>query len=230
MRDARGLTFVAGLLAVASGVATLLAGVLHPSPTEAGSMRDAVLEMTASASWDVAHWASLIGFPLLVVTLALLLETPRLEQHNTLRALVRVSMAGALFMAVEATVHLVSVSERQQLVAGDPTPLLEVSRRMQTIGWPWFGLGMAGLALVGMQGRVLCGRWAGIVGVLGGLAFAAGGSLTEGLAVIQAGILFPVGLLLSLWLMWVGIRLVRSTVAGPLVRRTAPASAEPSHG
>ncbi len=230
MRDARWLTLVTGLLAIASGVATLVSGVLHPSPTDAATMRDAVLEMTASANWDAAHWASLIGFPLVAVTLALLLDAPRLAHHVTLRTLVRVSMAGALFMAVEAAVHLVSVSERQQLVAGDPTPLLEVSRHMQTVGWPWFGLGMAGLALASMQGHVLCGRWAGIMGALGGIAFAAGGFLTEGLGIIQAGVLFPVGLLLSLWLMWVGIRLVRSTVAGTLVRRAAPAFAEPSHG
>ena len=230
MRDTRWLTFAAGLLAFASGVATLVNGALHPSPTDAASMRDAVLEMTASANWDAAHWGALIGFPLLVVTLALLLDTPRLAHHATLRALVRVSLAGALFMAVEAAVHLVSVSERQQLVAGGPTPLLEVSRRMQTVGWPWFGLGMAGLALAGMQGHVLSGRWSGIMGALGGVAFAAGGFLTEGLAIIQAGVLFPVGLLLSLWLMWVGIRLVRSTVAGPLVRGATPASAESSHG
>lgn len=230
MRDTRWLTFVAGLLAIASGVATLLNGVLHPSPTDAASMRDAVLEMTASANWDAAHWAALIGFPLVAVTLALLLDTPRLVPHGTLRALVRVSMAGALFMAVEAAVHLVSVSERQQLVAGEPTPLLELSRHMQTLGWPWFGLGMAGLALAGMQGQALSGRWAGIMGAIGGVALAAGGFLTEGMEIIQAGVLFPIGILLSLWLVWVGIRLVRSTVARPRVRRTARASAEPSHG
>ena len=230
MRDTRWSTFVAGLLAIASGVATLLSGVLPPSPTDAATMRDAVLEMTTSANWDAAHRASLIGFPLVAVTLALLLDAPRLVQHHTLRALVHVSVAGALFMTVQAAVHLVSVSERQQLAAGEPTPLLDVSRHMQTVGSPWFGLGMAGLALAGMQGHVLSGRWSGIMGALGGIAFAAGGFLTEGLAIIQAGVLFPGGILLSLWLVWVGIRLVRSTVAGPLARRTTPASVEPSQG
>lgn len=217
-----GSMFVIGLLAILSGIATLLAGVLHPSPTDATTMHDAVMEMTASGNWDAAHWASLIGFPLLAVTLALLIDAPHLAGRTIVLGLARVAMLGALFMAVEAAVHLVSGGERPQLAMGEPTPLLDVSQHMQTVGWPWFGLGIAGLALAGVQGKALSGRWAGFIGAIGGIALAMGGFLTEGLEVIQAGILFPVGLLMSLWLIWIGVRLSRVALGESSGQRAAP--------
>lgn len=222
-----GLMFVAGLLAIASGIATLLAGALHPSPTDATTMHDAVLEMTASANWDAAHWASLAGFPLLAVTLALLIDVPHLAGRTTVLALARVALVGALFMAVEAAVHLVSAGERPLLAAGEHTPLLDVSQQMQTVGWPLFGLGIAGLALAGIREQALSGRWAGIVGAIGGIGLALGGFLTEGLEIIQAGILFPLGLLMSLWLIWVGVRLSRAALGEISGQRTAPVPTTP---
>ncbi|HEX2281123.1 MAG TPA: hypothetical protein VHG52_05100, partial [Thermomicrobiales bacterium] len=217
------LLFVAGVLAVISGVTTILAGALHPSPTDATTMHEAVMEMTASSNWDAAHWASLIGFPLVAVTLALLIEAPHLTGRTTVLGLARVAMLGALFMSVEAAVHLVSGGERAQLAAGEPTPLLDVSQHMQSVGWPWFGLAIAGLALAGIQNKALSGRWPGIIGAVGGVALAMGGLLTEGLEVIQAGILFPLGMLMSLWLFWVGIRLSRAALGEPTAQHMVPA-------
>jgi hypothetical protein len=79
---------------------------------------------------------------------------------------------------------------------------------MQTVGWPAFMLGFVVL-IAGLPASAPAA--VRLAGVLGATAMGLGGFLTEGLHVLAAGPLFIGGNLLALWLVWVGVAVLRGT-------------------
>lgn len=229
MKQDRIITLAAGVFAIAAGISMFLAGFLHPHDGGADTHLKAYATMAANDNWEVAHWFMLIGFLLLAVTFSLFVDTPRLTRFPTITAVSRIAMLGALFMAIQSIPHLLVSTEEAQLADGVSAPLYAMTRWMEAVGLPLFGLAAAGVALAGIQGRALCGRWLAIIGIIGSLAYGFAGLLADGFQVANAAVLFQVGALMSVWLVWSGIRLARTALAGASVRQPA-ASMTPGVG
>lgn len=223
MNQDRIITLAAGVFAVAAGVSLFLAGILHPHDGGAHTHIKAYATMAASDNWEIAHWFMLIGFLLLAVTFSLFVDTPRLSRFTTLTAVSRIAMLGALFMAIQSIPHLLVSTEEAQLADGISAPLYAMTRWMEAVGLPLFGLAGAGVALAGIQGRALCGRWMAIIGIIGSLAYGFAGLLSAGFQVGQGAMLFQVGALMSVWLVWSGVSLARAALAGVSERQPAAA-------
>ena len=213
MGESRAVTFSAGLFAIAAAIALLVSGVLHPDAGDAGLHREAYLTMASGANWDIAHWMLLIGFLLMSVTFALIMDVPRLAAHKMLMGLSRVAMLASLFMTVHGIPHLLVSSELEQLASGGSAPLYEFTRWTEAVGLPFFGLAVAAVALTGMRERALSGRSIAILGAVGAIIFGVAGLLTAGFEIGAADVLFPLSALISLWLAWSGVRLIRTAVA-----------------
>jgi hypothetical protein len=213
MGESRAVTAIAGLFAIAAAIAMFLSGILHPDAGNADSHREAYHTMASGANWDIAHWMLLIGFLLISVTLALIVEVPRLAAHRLLMAFSRVAMIASLFMTIHGIPHLLVASERDQLASGGPAPLYEFTRWTEAVGLPFFGLAIAAVALAGMREKALSGRSIAILGAIGALVFGTAGLLTAGFAIGAADVLFPLSALISLWLSWWGVGLVRCAIA-----------------
>jgi hypothetical protein len=81
------------------------------------------------------------------------------------------------------------------------------------------------LGTVGLVPRIVTA-----LGIVGAVAFGLGGVLTMGFEMPQAGILFPFGGLVGLWIVWTGVQLMRGRhehVASQQVSASLPRS-EPS--
>jgi hypothetical protein len=214
MGESRAVTFSAGLVAIAAAVALMLSGVLHPDAGDADSHREAYLTMASGSNWDLSHWMLLLGFLLISVTLALFMEVPHLAERRMLMAASRVAMLAALFMTIHAIPHLLVASEVEQLANGGQAPLYEFTRWTEAVGLPFFGLSLAAVALAGMRGCALSRNWVAILGAIGALVFGTAGLLTAGFAIGAADVLFPLSALISFWLSWSGIGLIRAAVVG----------------
>ena len=213
MGESRAVTVSAGLSAIAGAAALLLSGVLHPDAGDTGIHREAYLTMASGANWDIAHWMLVIGFLLTSVTFALIMDVPRLAKRRMLMGFTRVAMLASLFMTVHGIPHLLVASELEPLASGGPAPLYEFTRWTEAVGLPFFGLAVAAVALAGMRERALSGRWMALVGAVGAIVFGVAGLLTAGFEVGGADVLFPLSGLISLWLAWSGVRLIRTAVA-----------------
>lgn len=115
-------------------------------------------------------------------------------------------------MTVHGIPHLLVSSELEQLASGGPAPLYEFTRWTEAVGLPFFGLAVAAVALAGMRERTLSGRLAAILGATGAIVFGVAGLLTAGFEIGAADVLFPLSGLISLWLAWSGVRLIRTVV------------------
>lgn len=209
MGESRAVTFSAGLFAVAAAIALLLSGVLHPDAGDADTHREAYHTMASGANWDIAHWMLLIGFLLMSVTFALFMDVPRLAERRMLMGFTRVAMLASLFMTVHGIPHLLVASELEQLASGASAPLYEFTRWTEAVGLPFFGVAVAAVALTGMRERALSGRSIAILGAIGAIVFGTAGLLTAGFAIGAADVLFPLSALISLWLSWCGVGLIR---------------------
>jgi|GEM_PF-4806965 len=213
MGESRAVTVIAGLVSIAAAIALLLSGMLHPDAGNTDNHREAYHTMASGANWDLSHWMLLIGFLLITVTLALIMDVPQFAANRLMMASARVATIASLFMTIHAVPHLLVSSEREQLASGGAAPLYEFTRWTEAVGLPFFGLSIAAVALASMRGHALAGRSIAILGAIGALVFGTAGLLTAGFAFGAADVLFPLSALISLWLSWLGVGLVRCALA-----------------
>jgi len=204
MEDVLALRRLAGGALAVGAIGFALAGALHPSAS-AGSLREATTAILRDPIWPVPHWIGLVTFLLLATTAWLLVDAGVTRDSVLAQAGARVIAVGSLFMAVQAAAEVVAPSELEALVAGEPTPLVELIETMQAVGWPAFAAGWILLA-VGC-GRRLAPRPVVALAVVGAAALGIAGVLVEGLGVVSAAPLFQATALLTLWLLWAGVRL-----------------------
>lgn len=87
----------------------------------------------------------------------------------------------------------------QNLLAGQPTPVLTPHMVMALIIYPVFGVLFGGFIIAAARDRALGSIWIAPVGILGALAHGAAGLLTIGFGIPWAGIGFPLFMLVMIW-------------------------------
>jgi len=174
-------------------VAAICMGIGGPQHPGGETMAD----MLANPIWFSAHaWvfvsfvAMLAGF---IVFGQVHVVSPRM------RWWLRVAVVVTALEAIEMALHAVAYVDLQNLLAGQPTPVLTTHLALATIIYPIFGVLMGAFIVVAGRERALGSLWIAPLGVLGALAHGAAGLLVIGFGVAAASIGFPFIMLVMLW-------------------------------
>jgi hypothetical protein len=194
-----------GWLLIVGDVLFTLAGFLHPQG-HGDDFHEAVSGMLSNSHWPIAHLLAMVSALLLTWTFWLLTDAGWANGSVIGRAGSRLTILGGTFMAVQFAVELAAHHEAAAVAASQSEPLTNLTQSMQAVGWPVWALGF-GLLAIGITGIVP--RIVSALCCIGALAFALGGILTMGFELPQAGVLFPIGSLVGLWIIWIGIQFAR---------------------
>ena len=191
---------------VVAGVLLLVGGQLHPRPDITLNFDAARAGMLAESLWRVSHVVNLAGIVLVGVALLLILQSGGLASHRRLQLLAVVAFGGALLHALEMLPHIFQNMETAEVLSGGSTPINDIQLVLQAISNPVFGIGIAGLAVVGARTGYL-GHWTvALLAVLGGLAFAAAGPAVFITRQAEFSLLFLGIIGVAVWLIGAGIR------------------------
>jgi len=175
-----------------SGVLILVGGMNHP---RGGGM----VGMLAHPNWVWSHSLMLLGFLALAAGLILYRRAAAPLPDRTSRWL-RLALYGTVLQAIEMAFHTVSVVDGEHLSAGHPTPVLTTHLVLAVILYPVFATTIIGFIVATARDRTLGSPWIAWLGILGAAAHGLSAPLVVGLRIGQAGILFPMLLLLAIWL------------------------------
>ena len=102
--------------------------------------------------------------------------------------------------------HIFANAEAEDVLRGGSTPINDIHLALQAVATPVFGIGIAGLAVVGARTRTL-GHWTvAPLAVLGGFAFAIAGPAILVIKQPEVGVLFSGSIGIAVWLIVAGIR------------------------
>lgn len=208
--DEPGISRRAGATLLAGGVLTFLGGNLHPrADTDHAEVDAALAEMLDSGMWTASHLLGLIGIALIGGALALFVRTQRAARDGLVRTATSVAIAGAVLGVIELIPHTLAAGERDELVSGGSTPLLDIHLVLQAFVTPLLGLSVAFLAVVEARTSP---RWTSAVAalaVVGGVAYALAGPLIVLTDDPSVSPLFAGAVGLSVWAIVTGARLLR---------------------
>lgn len=174
-----------------SGVLIMVGGMNHP--------RGRMVEMLAHPDWVWSHTLLLLGFLSLLAGLVLYRRAAAPLPKRTSRWL-RLALYGTVLQAIEMAFHTVSVVDGEHLAAGHPTPVLTTHLVQAVILYPVFAVTIIGFIVATARDRTLASPWIAWLGILGAAAHGLSTPLVVGLRISQAGILFPLVMLLAIWL------------------------------
>jgi hypothetical protein len=186
------------LALLASGVALLAGGPMHPDSDASGSMREELATMTADDMWVPGHTLVVAGTVLLVVglwTARRLRVWPSAAGRPLAVAVVALSL-----YAVETVFHLAAVVDSHALHHGHAAPVAFTHLGLAAVLYPVSGLAVVYLAatLFRIQGGLR--RVVALFGVVGGVAHAVVVPLTFLSPDTEFTPLFAVaGTMLALW-------------------------------
>lgn len=193
------------------GVLILMGGPRHPRG-------ETMAEMLGHPDWVLAHTLITLGFIGIGVGLVLYRRSVPLPRRTDRWA--RIALYGTIFQAVEMVFHTAAVVDHADLVAGQATPVLSTHLALSSIAYPVFGAAFIGFILAGARDRVLASPWIAWIGILGAAAHGASAPLVIVFRVPQAGILFPLLILLAIWLVLTAVWPVRAAAPSRLAETT----------
>jgi hypothetical protein len=167
-------------------------------------------EMLADPKWIPAHSLMLAGFLSMLVGLFLFGRAVELPPQT--RRWVRLAIIGSGLQAVEMVLHTAAVIDRANLVAGHPTPVLTTHLWLAVGVYPIFALTTIGFIIATARNHNLGSHWIGWLGIAGALGHGAAAPLTIVLEIPWAHLLFPLVILLALWLVLASVWSRRSRV------------------
>jgi hypothetical protein len=168
----------------------LAGGPLHPRGTMA--------EMLGHQDWVLSHLLVLAGFVAMAV--ALLLYQRQVVLPEVTARWTRWAIYGTVLQAVEMVLHTAAVVDHHALVAGQATPVLTAHLWLAVVAYPVFGALTIGWIVATARERTLASRWLAPLGIAGAAAHGLAAPLVVTFGVEQARILFPMVMLLALWL------------------------------
>ena len=174
-----------------SGVLIVVGGMNHP--------RGRMVEMLAHPDWVWSHSLMLLGFLALTAGLVLYRRAAAPLPARTSRWL-RLALYGTVLQAIEMAFHTASVVDGEHLAAGHPTPVLTTRMVLAVTLYPIFAATIIGFIVATARDRTLGSPWIAWLGILGAAAHGLSAPLVVGLRINQAGILFPMLILLAIWL------------------------------
>lgn len=189
----------------AGGVLLLAGGPLHPDGTGA-TVEEHLATMLAAPGWGLSHLLLLVGA---VLALAGFVAARRDGSFGPqVTRLLPVVIVGWALGVLDAVPHLLASHDHGALVAGGPTPVLDVHLVLQTVAVPAVGLTGALVALaVARSDRTVAAVALGVVGALGGIGYAAAGVLVPLTWDVRFSALFPLQAGLAVWLVGTAVRL-----------------------
>jgi hypothetical protein len=175
---------------IAAGVLILVGGPRHPAGT--------MVEMLGDPNWIPAHALMLGGFVALWLGLIALGREAALTAP--VRRAVRWASIGGAIQVVEMVLHTWAAADHANLMAGRATPILSTHLALAVVAYPLFAIAMIVFIIVTTRERALGSpviAWLGVVGAIGhGLA----APLTVLTTLAWARRLFPLLILLALWM------------------------------
>lgn len=181
---------------VAAGALILAGGPQHP--------RDATMaEMLANPTWVRSHLLVLGGFIALTGGLALYARTAAVPART--RPWLRWAVIGTALQTVEMAFHTAAIVDHGHLVAGQPTPVLTTHLVLSVVLYPVFGATMIAFIVAAARDGLLGAWWIGWLGVLGAAAHGLSAPLVLLVQLPGARILFPMVMLVALWMVLAGV-------------------------
>jgi hypothetical protein len=182
-------------ICLAVGAAGLLTGgPLHPGGTMA--------EMLAHPDWLLSHILQLVGFVAMAAGLWAFAAAVPLPARS--RRWCRLAIGGTVLQAIEMAVHTAAMVDHHNLVAGASTPILTTHLAMAVTLYPLFALALIGFIVAAARDHVL-GWWTGGLGIIGAIGQGLSAPLVVGLDIAAARVLFPMIVLVALWLLIVAV-------------------------
>lgn len=192
MNARSGLGWRFSFVLAAAGVLT--GGPLHPG----GTMAD----MLADPNWLLSHVLQLAGFSAMAVGLWAFMAAVPLPARS--RRWCRFAIGGTILQAIEMAFHTASMLDHHNLVNGAPTPILTTHLLMAVAIYPVFALAISGFIVAAARDGVLGWR-TGMVGIAGAICQGLSAPLVVGLDIAAARVLFPMILLVAIWMLIVAI-------------------------
>jgi hypothetical protein len=192
MNARSGLGWRICFVVAASGLLT--GGPLHPG----GTMAD----MLAHPDWLRSHILQLMGFIAMAAGLWAFAAAVPLPARS--RRWCRLAIGGTILQAIEMAFHTAAIVDHHNLVTGASTPILTTHLAMAVALYPVFAFALTGFIVAAARDRVL-GWWAGGLGIAGAIGQGLSAPLVVGLNIEAARILFPMIVLVALWLLIVAV-------------------------
>ncbi len=173
-------------------------------------MHESLLGLVGSPAWLPAHAVLLAGMLTALVGLVLL------RRHDAFPAPVRPWLTATIIAWAAATPefvpHLLAGSEHDALEAGGATPMVDTHLTLSTFTSPLVGLSAALLAVaVARAAATWPARLLAVLGVVGGLGFAAAAPLLAATGNPQLSSLFAAQTLIDVWIIGTSARIVLGT-------------------
>lgn len=195
---------IAGACLVLAGLAFFAGGAMHPGDSGTGSKIAQLHEMLIDEKWYPSHALLLIA--MVAFAVAILAVRHRGELDGATAVVTRVVAVIAVVAAVGMTLHLLSALGADAIADGESTLAYRLQALNETVVDASWGLGIAALAVAGGLSRTLGNPVTLAFGLVGGLAFA----LASGTIAFTDRFdgLFPVGSLIGVWGIVVGVILL----------------------
>ncbi|MEO5821614.1 MAG: hypothetical protein ABIT71_14025 [Vicinamibacteraceae bacterium] len=197
---------------VVAGMLILIGGPRHPGGT--------MMEMLGHPDWTLAHSLMTGGF------VALGLGLFGLRGDATLSAPVRRALwwatLGAALQVVEMVLHTLANLDHANLMAGRATPILSTHLALAVLAYPAFAVAMIVFIVVTARERALGSPFIAWLGVIGALGHGIAAPLAVLTKVPWARHLFPLLVLLAVWMMLTALwpRRAAAPLAEPVAARS----------
>lgn len=193
------------------GVLILMGGPRHPRGTT-------MAEMLGHPDWVLSHTLITLGFVAIGIGLALYRRAVPLPERSGRWA--RIALYGTILQTVEMVLHTAAVVDHANLLAGRSTPVLSTHTAMAVVAYPIFGATFIGFIVAAARDRVLASPWVAWIGIAGAVAHGAAAPLVIVFRVPQAALLFPLLMLLAIWLVLAAVWPVRAAAPARLAETT----------
>jgi hypothetical protein len=159
-------------------------------------------EMLAHPDWLVSHALQLAGFIAMAAGLHAFAAAVPLPARS--RRWSRLAFWGTILQAIEMAFHTASMVDHHNLVTGASTPILTTHLAMAVTLYPVFAIALTGFIVATARDRVLP-WWAAPLGIAGAIGHGLSAPLVVGLNIEAARVLFPMIVLVAIWLVIVAI-------------------------
>jgi hypothetical protein len=195
-------TRIGGVCLVLGGITFVAGGATHPSGDGTGNKIQQLHGMLVDPSWYPSHLLLLASMALFAAGIAAISRRDDLDERVARAA--RIVAGIGVVATASMAVHLFAALGADSLAAGRPTTVSTLQTWNETIVNTLWALSIVYLAVVGGLSRTVGNRVTLVLGVAGGLAYALASATIAFTDTFDA--LFPVGSLIGLWAVGVGVR------------------------
>ena len=201
---------------VASAIAALVGGPMHPSADAEDSLREELATMTAHPDWVPTHSLLVLSAVLLAVGLA---TAHRANAWPTARKALGVAALAVSLYVVETIFHLAAAVDSHELHHGEQAPVAYTHLGLALVLYPIAGLAIAYLASRQVMTWRGPRRLTGLPGVVGGVLHTAAVPLTLALPTAELTPAFAgATVLIAVWSLATGLAGAPSAVVVPPAR------------